>query len=80
MLLLVWLLTGSMSSDDCDTYTPLTGHSLSWTNEKRRPYHQPSDTAGPHTMTAKIWVPEDPRHAKSISHASNTLLEPEYLD
>ncbi|XP_014665470.1 PREDICTED: pancreas transcription factor 1 subunit alpha-like [Priapulus caudatus] len=34
---------------------PLAGHSLSWVNEKSKPY-------GPNnTMHAKVWTPEDPR-------------------
>lgn len=45
-----------MTDDDADSgYPPLAGHSLSWTNDKN-PY------IGPHsTLTAKVWVPEDPR-------------------
>jgi len=53
---------GSPSADDCESYTPLVGHSLSWTDEKRRVHHSSSGTAAPHTMSAKIWIPEDPRH------------------
>jgi len=45
-------------SDDRDGhygYPPLAGHSLSWADDKKR-YLGPKNT-----MTAKIWIPEDPR-------------------
>ena len=43
--------------DDEDPYgvPPLTGHSLSWTDAKK-PHLGPNST-----LTAKIWIPEDPR-------------------
>ncbi|KAK6165688.1 hypothetical protein SNE40_022569 [Patella caerulea] len=38
---------------------PLAGHSLSWTDAKKPAY-------GPNkTLSAKIWIPEDPRHLKT---------------
>ncbi|XP_038044992.1 pancreas transcription factor 1 subunit alpha-like [Patiria miniata] len=40
---------------------PLAGHSLSWCSEKKT-------SPGPnHTMTAKVWTPEDPRQLKFTS-------------
>jgi len=70
-------LIGSLSVDESDAYAPLVGHSLSWTDEKRRIHHSSSGTAAAHTMSAKIWVPEDPRHANSISSMSSTAFETE---
>lgn len=47
-----------MSEAEAYGYPPLAGHSLSWTDEKRR-------GPGPNnTMVAKIWTPEDPRKHK----------------
>ncbi|XP_074659445.1 pancreas transcription factor 1 subunit alpha-like [Tubulanus polymorphus] len=46
---------------------PLTGHSLSWTDEKK-PQMGPNNT-----MSAKIWTPEDPRQNKMTSECSSLL-------
>ena len=51
--------TGYGEYDPYFGFCPLTGHSLSWQNEKR-------PTLGPNnTMVAKIWRPEDPRSQKT---------------
>lgn len=53
--------------DDLEQYglPPLTGHSLSWADEKKPGYGHN------HTMTAKIWTPEDPRQHKMTSMTSD---------
>ena len=46
---------------------PLAGHSLSWSDDKKQAY-------GPnHTLTAKIWTPEDPRQHKMSSECTSLL-------
>ncbi|KAK2142878.1 hypothetical protein LSH36_901g00009 [Paralvinella palmiformis] len=52
--------TGMLDEDDPYGIPPLTGHSLSWTDEKK-PQLGPNST-----MTAKIWTPEDPRKSKGL--------------
>ncbi|KAL8561141.1 hypothetical protein ACOMHN_054513 [Nucella lapillus] len=55
-------------------YPPLAGHSLSWTDEKRR-------GLGPNnTMVAKIWTPEDPRKHKIQTEADCSGLLDSSLD
>jgi len=67
---------GSSTAHYPGTYAPVVGHSLSWTNEKRRIQQVSSGTGvGPHTMFAKIWTPEDPRHAGCTSTASSAVLD-----
>lgn len=39
---------------------PLAGHSLSWSNERKK-----STYGSSHTLTAKVWTPEDPRGLNS---------------
>ena len=42
-------------------YPAVCGHSLSWTDDK-------TTQLGPNnTLTAKIWVPEDPRGVKRVA-------------
>ena len=73
---MLYLLIGSLSADESDVYTPLIGHSLSWTDERRR---SSTGTVGLHTMSAKIWIPEAPRHANSVSLASYAAIEHDWV-
>nr|KAG5690845.1 hypothetical protein BaRGS_031197 [Batillaria attramentaria] len=58
-----------MAEAEAYGYPPLAGHSLSWTDEKRR-------GPGPNnTMVAKIWTPEDPRKHKNCSAPPSTYKE-----
>lgn len=52
-----YLILSSALLDETEQFgaPPLTGHSLSWNDDKKERY-------GPNnTLTAKIWTPEDPR-------------------
>lgn len=60
--LILFFSTAGYSSDECELYglPPLTGHSLSWFDEKK-------PRLGPNNkMVAKIWRPEDPRKVSKV--------------
>lgn len=61
--------------DDGEQYglPPLTGHSLSWSDTKKQ-------KLGPNNkLTAKIWVPEDPRQHKDFSMNCSNIIDSDEL-